>query len=190
MSEHLRKVAAHTDYDVHGGCGASVGALRQTPIMHNTCLICTATMDLPMIGAHCALETCNVNDFLPIRCKCDRLFCKDHISPEMHACITLHTEDKPAASSTSVHKLQRCAADKCNKPSLEAFVADNFDTAGRIPAVCERCKQSYCATYVPPTYFTVNLTQESTGIGLQLHILVRLQIRTSHLLVMRRRRLY
>ena len=142
-----------------------------------------------MIGAHCALETCNVNDFLPIRCKCDRLFCKDHISPEMHVCTTLHTEDKPTAS-TSVHKLQRCAADKCNKPSLEAFVADNFDTAGRTPAVCERCKQSFCATYVPPTYFTINLTQESTDIGLQLHIIVRLQIRTSHLLVMRRRRLY
>ncbi|KAI0086668.1 hypothetical protein BDY19DRAFT_995676 [Irpex rosettiformis] len=107
-------------------------------------------MDLPTIGAHCALDACNINDFLPIRCRCDKLFCKDHISPETHACPTLiQTKDKPTIS-TPQQKLQRCAADKCNKPSLEAFVADSSDTNGRTPAVCERCKQSFCASHRSP----------------------------------------
>ncbi|KAI0693897.1 hypothetical protein BC835DRAFT_1275376 [Cytidiella melzeri] len=110
-------------------------------------------MDLPAIGAHCALDTCNVNDFLPLRCRCDRLFCKDHIVPETHCCTLLETEDRPS-SSTPERPLQRCAAARCNKPSLEAFVTDIANTKGRTPAVCERCKQAFCASHRTPVSHT------------------------------------
>ncbi|KAI0340156.1 hypothetical protein BDW22DRAFT_1450620 [Trametopsis cervina] len=106
-------------------------------------------MSLPQIGAHCALQTCNINDFLPIRCRCDSLFCKDHISPEAHSCALLQTE-VATTPTASEHKLQKCAAQKCNRPSLEAFVADSSDTKGRTPAVCERCKQAFCASHRTP----------------------------------------
>ncbi|KAI0811105.1 hypothetical protein BC629DRAFT_1672292 [Irpex lacteus] len=106
-------------------------------------------MDLPAIGAHCALDTCNVNDFLPIRCRCDRLFCKDHISPETHTCPTLQNEDKSTGSAPQ-WKLQRCAVEKCNEPSLDAYVVDDSDTKDRPPTTCERCKRSFCAKHRTP----------------------------------------
>ncbi|EMD34513.1 hypothetical protein CERSUDRAFT_159056 [Gelatoporia subvermispora B] len=104
--------------------------------------------DIPSIGAHCSVTSCNVNDFLPMRCRCDQLFCKDHISPESHSCPV-----DPAAkeSSEPAEKLQRCALDKCSKPSLEAFVSDNTNTSGRIPAVCHQCRLSYCAIHRDPS---------------------------------------
>ncbi|KAJ3558058.1 hypothetical protein NM688_g1136 [Phlebia brevispora] len=106
-------------------------------------------MSLPEIGAHCSLESCHVNDFLPIRCRCDLLFCKDHISPEAHSCSLLRAQNTTPISER-LKKLQRCAADKCNKPSLEAFVADSENTDGRTPAVCPRCKQAFCAAHREP----------------------------------------
>lgn len=104
-------------------------------------------MALPEIGAHCTLQTCNVNDFLPIRCRCDDLFCKDHISPEAHSCPLLQTKG-PVTDTDAAQRLQKCASDKCNKPSLEAFVADSSDTQGRTPALCSRCRLAFCATCV------------------------------------------
>ncbi|KAF7796519.1 hypothetical protein EIP86_007698 [Pleurotus ostreatoroseus] len=107
-------------------------------------------MSLPAIGAQCSLENCNLNDFLPIRCRCDLLFCKDHISPEAHACRLLEWKKDAPASTDATKKLERCAADKCTKPSLEAYVADSEKIAGRTPAVCPRCTQAFCATHREP----------------------------------------
>ncbi|TBU47014.1 hypothetical protein BD309DRAFT_887464 [Dichomitus squalens] len=103
---------------------------------------------LPQIGAHCSLPSCSLNDFLPIRCTCHQLFCKDHISPDVHHCPSLQ-----AAPSTigSALKLQRCAAQSCNKPSLESFVADPSDTTNRSPALCSGCKQAFCAEHRDPS---------------------------------------
>ncbi|KAJ2958113.1 hypothetical protein NUW54_g14554 [Trametes sanguinea] len=54
------------------------------------------------IGAHCALPSCNLNDFLPIRCKCDKLFCRDHIAPDAHRCPLLVRSDSAQASAAGV----------------------------------------------------------------------------------------
>ena len=111
---------------------------------------CISRMDLLQIGAQCALSTCNVNDFLPIRCRCDGLFCQQHISPELHSCSRLSSLDMvvdPNIQTSTQAPLQRCAADKCNKPSLEAFISGNSTTVeGRSPEVCRQCKLAFCAT--------------------------------------------
>ncbi|KAH9857729.1 hypothetical protein C2E23DRAFT_770677 [Lenzites betulinus] len=101
------------------------------------------------IGAHCALSSCNLNDFLPIRCRCDRLYCRDHIQPDAHACPVLAEQAQPG-EPTSFSKLQRCAAQSCTKPSLEAYVAVAEDTAGRSPALCPGCSQAFCAEHREP----------------------------------------
>ncbi|KAI0075822.1 hypothetical protein K474DRAFT_1663820 [Panus rudis PR-1116 ss-1] len=111
-------------------------------------------MSLPEIGAHCTVPSCNINDFLPIRCKCDNLFCKSHISAEAHSCpvITISgtaLNELGAASST----LQKCAAEGCKKPSLEAFVSDSTrenTSSRRSAALCPRCKQAFCASHREP----------------------------------------
>ncbi|KAI0654704.1 hypothetical protein C8Q70DRAFT_1024732 [Cubamyces menziesii] len=99
------------------------------------------------IGAHCALPSCNLNDFLPIRCKCDQLFCRDHVFPDAHSCPLLA---QTQTTSEPYIKLQRCAAPSCNKPSLEAYVANAEDTLDRSPALCPGCKQAYCAQHREP----------------------------------------
>ncbi|EIW60720.1 uncharacterized protein TRAVEDRAFT_98549, partial [Trametes versicolor FP-101664 SS1] len=101
------------------------------------------------IGASCALPSCNLNDFLPIRCKCDQLFCRDHIQPDLHTCPLLAQDAQPGASGATL-KLQRCAASKCNKPSLEAYIANAADTADRAAALCPGCSQAFCAEHREP----------------------------------------
>lgn len=106
----------------------------------------TAT-SLPSIGAHCAVSSCNINDFLPIRCRCDKLFCKDHIFPDTHEC-SLINRFTPGSSAAVSPALKRCALEKCTKPSLEAFFPDTESaTASRSPAVCPQCHLSFCAAY-------------------------------------------
>ncbi|KAI0781303.1 hypothetical protein BD413DRAFT_464481 [Trametes elegans] len=104
---------------------------------------------LAQIGAHCALSSCNLNDFLPIRCRCDRVFCRDHISPDSHACPLL--AQQPFEPSEPLAKLQRCAAQSCNKPSLEAYIANAQDTADRSPALCPGCRKAFCAQHREPS---------------------------------------
>ncbi|KAI0648205.1 hypothetical protein C8Q79DRAFT_954309 [Trametes meyenii] len=102
---------------------------------------------LVQVGAHCSLSVCNLNDFLPIRCKCDKLFCRDHIIPEAHDCPILVQQPKATGSSP---KLQRCAASSCNKPSLEAYIANAEVATQRSPALCPGCRHAFCAEHREP----------------------------------------
>ncbi|KAI0668569.1 hypothetical protein C8Q78DRAFT_1047829 [Trametes maxima] len=99
---------------------------------------------LVQVGAPCALPSCSLNDFLPIRCKCDKLFCRDHISPEGHRCPLL--AQLPNTNGPSL-KLQRCAVSSCNKPSLEGYIANAGATTQRSPALCPGCQQAFCAEH-------------------------------------------
>ncbi|EKM55829.1 uncharacterized protein PHACADRAFT_121751 [Phanerochaete carnosa HHB-10118-sp] len=104
---------------------------------------------IPDVGAHCALERCNVNDFLPIKCRCERLFCREHIQPEEHACPLINETYTPQPGEPA-KKMQRCAAEKCNKLSLEAFIAEKDDMQGRTPALCLQCQKAFCASHRDP----------------------------------------
>ena len=102
---------------------------------------------LPSVGAHCAISSCHLNDFLPIRCKCQAVFCKDHIAADAHDCpLALATRQEPGEASSM--KLLRCAAQTCNKPSLESYILNTTDTANRTPALCSGCHQAFCAECV------------------------------------------
>jgi AN1-like Zinc finger len=97
-------------------------------------------MDLPMIGSHCALQSCNDLDLLPIRCQCEKLFCRQHIAADSHDC--------PIATSTHSNyshfeKLQRCSLENCSKPSLESFNgANSLDHKASL--ACSLCHLSFC----------------------------------------------
>ena len=107
-------------------------------------------MDLPVIGAHCSLSSCRNLDLLPIRCRCDKQFCKDHIFPDAHQCPVDPSQALKDASPV-LQKLQRCALATCTKPSLDAYVGDSAGEQGRASMVCPRCGLAYCASYVPFT---------------------------------------
>jgi hypothetical protein len=103
-------------------------------------------MDLPPIGAHCSLPSCRQLDLLPIRCRCDKQFCKDHILPDAHQCPVDPSQALKDAS-TQLQKLHRCAFASCAKPSLAAYASDSTKEEGRTTsALCPRCTLAYCAS--------------------------------------------
>ena len=119
--------------DVHGGwtesrAAGSIGA-------------CTLVMD---VGAHCTVSSCNVRDFLPIACKCNNLYCRDHISPDLHLCAAIHEYDP--SQSSGLAKLRRCDFEGCNKSSLFAFTAEPERET------CEKCRKAFCVEYVNGPY--------------------------------------
>lgn len=90
------------------------------------------------IGTQCSHAECRNVDFLPIRCSCQLAFCQAHISQDAHSC--------PLRQAYMPHsdlgpKFQRCAVEKCNKTSLDAFVAVDAKDA----SACSQCHRAYCA---------------------------------------------
>ncbi|KAH7889812.1 hypothetical protein F5I97DRAFT_592139 [Phlebopus sp. FC_14] len=47
------------------------------------------------VGKHCALQSCNALDFLPIQCSCLKSFCRFHISRDHHDCTAVSTSQLP-----------------------------------------------------------------------------------------------
>lgn len=106
--------------------------------IYHCCGICClelSFMDLSHIGAHCAVSSCNVRDFLPIYCECQQKFCSDHISPELHNCSSLkaNTEELKTFSD----KIQRCSVADCGKPSLNGINGATGET-------CSACHAALC----------------------------------------------
>ncbi|KAJ6496502.1 hypothetical protein C8R47DRAFT_1114331 [Mycena vitilis] len=99
------------------------------------------------IGCQCSQPLCTDIDFLPIFCRCQRYFCRVHSVADVHGCTYARpTATVPIAGPSA--PLQRCAVDKCTKPSLEAFIASGAE--GRTPANCPQCNAAFCAEHRHP----------------------------------------
>ena len=72
-------------------------------------LVTTMSEGLPSVGAHCSLPSCNLNDFLPIRCLCHQLFCRDHIAPDVHSCPAQQVAQSTDAPSVKLLLALTCA---------------------------------------------------------------------------------
>ncbi|KAF7359509.1 AN1-type zinc finger protein 1 [Mycena sanguinolenta] len=98
------------------------------------------------VGSQCSYPLCKEIDFLPIFCRCQLYFCREHSAADTHGC-TYTRPIEPRVSGPSA-PLQRCAVDKCSKPSLESFISS--DAEGRTPAKCPSCDASFCAEHRHP----------------------------------------
>ncbi|KAH7921495.1 hypothetical protein BV22DRAFT_1096427 [Leucogyrophana mollusca] len=107
-------------------------------------------MDLNPVGTHCSLASCNALDFLPIRCRCDYVFCRFHILPSNHECTAETKQLDPDHRPTFEQKLQRCGLHGCNKPSLDAAVSAKTSDEERSSASCARCQLSFCVDHRYP----------------------------------------
>jgi len=111
--------------------------------------------DLIKVGAHCAVPTCNVLDFLPLTCKCDLVLCRDHIFPDNHACSAVQepmVEGVGVAPTTTSNPLRRCGLEGCQKPTLYAFTTEPQRET------CERCHGSFCVQCVYHDIWNVALS--------------------------------
>lgn len=102
---------------------------------------------LPAIGAHCSRSSCNLNDFLPIRCVCDRLFCRDHVAPDRHGCPVAAERMASVGEARATPAREKCAKDGCRRPSLDSAVRDEEGRGqeSRTPAACVGCGGCFCA---------------------------------------------
>lgn len=89
-------------------------------------------MELPQIGQQCGDSTCKQLDFLPLKCKCGKLFCSDHFK--------LHTKTCPEIQNTKEVELKKidglyvCSHEECKTTSI-------------VPIICEKCHRNYCVKH-------------------------------------------
>ncbi|KAJ3530713.1 hypothetical protein NMY22_g8455 [Coprinellus aureogranulatus] len=103
--------------------------------------------DLLQVGARCSLSSCNINDFLPITCKCGHTFCREHIFPDSHGCSAVSTSAASGAEAQEGNektKLCRCSVEGCSKPTMFAFTA----TPER--ETCNQCNKAFCVGHRYP----------------------------------------
>jgi AN1-like Zinc finger len=100
--------------------------------------IMNSQSNLLQVGQQCSIETCSLQDFLPFKCQCDQVFCRDHIFPETHLCTAIRPVLTNAEVAATGSKVKKCDVEGCNKPTLYAF----SNTPDR--ESCENCKRSYC----------------------------------------------
>ncbi|CAE6517229.1 unnamed protein product [Rhizoctonia solani] len=93
-------------------------------------------MDLPEKGAHCAIESCQIFDLLPITCPaCEQQFCKTHAQRDDHACPA-----PVAPAATSSKERTGCQVEKCDRPGLVSFKPDEGWS-------CDACRGVYCVSH-------------------------------------------
>ncbi|EGO21632.1 hypothetical protein SERLADRAFT_357479 [Serpula lacrymans var. lacrymans S7.9] len=105
-------------------------------------------MDLTPTGAHCALSSCNTFDFLPIRCQCTKLFCRFHISPELHDCSAQDLVNRQPELRPSVQS--KCTLQSCGNASLESILKPKEDGDARPSVLCSNCMQPFCIAHRHP----------------------------------------
>ncbi|KAF8803583.1 hypothetical protein BYT27DRAFT_7109719 [Phlegmacium glaucopus] len=109
-------------------------------------------MDLPQIGAHCSLDTCNILDFLPIKCRCNKFYCSAHINPDHHACLANPTTALSLNVITGTDKFRVvCALHGCEKASL-----------GK-EETCSACHRSFCVNHRHPETHSCSLESIASG---------------------------
>lgn len=91
----------------------------------------TSDKDLGAIGQHCSLPSCNLLDFLPIKCElCGLVFCKEHYSVTAHKC------EKYQEQAEAPHVSRPFESFAC---SLEGCSARE-----RVQVTCEFCRRDFC----------------------------------------------
>lgn len=123
-------------------------------------------MEFPNLGANCGEQSCNMLDFLPMKCDaCSQVFCRDHIHYATHNCPDSYKKDnqvpmcplcntsfplKKGESPDIVigsHIDNDCQSDPArqrrkiytNKCSVKGCKQKEL-----IPVNCDRCQKNYC----------------------------------------------
>jgi len=113
-------------------------------------------MELPHLGTHCSIASCNRLDYLPVKCDyCKFTFCSDHgYSPDRHSCSAKHLikevvvdvcpkckirvkKDEKHECKTTKRK-RKCIISGCRSKVL-------------IPLKCSQCFQQVCPAHRFPT---------------------------------------
>ncbi|XP_064466788.1 AN1-type zinc finger protein 1-like [Ornithodoros turicata] len=90
--------------------------------------------ELPQLGKHCHMKSCNRLDFLPYTCvHCKFTFCGDHRATDAHTCdkVENHTLTDEEVGKAKAERLFSCSLSSCSQWELTAVI-------------CPLCKQNFC----------------------------------------------
>lgn len=88
-------------------------------------------MEFPTLGENCQYEGCNRVDFLPLQCKCAKVFCRDHFNAH---CLSGECELAPKPTEVNLKnedQIYKCSEKGCKKGNLHEML-------------CGKCKKHYC----------------------------------------------
>ncbi|KRT82946.1 hypothetical protein AMK59_3831 [Oryctes borbonicus] len=89
-------------------------------------------MEFPKVGKQCNHPDCNQLDFLPLTCKCHKIFCLEHFNEHAQTCQTMISR-----STTNLKKIEdkyECSHDDCKSTSI-------------VPLICDRCQKHFCVQH-------------------------------------------
>ncbi|XP_054715859.1 AN1-type zinc finger protein 2A-like [Uloborus diversus] len=130
-------------------------------------------MEFPDLGKHCSVTTCNMLDFLPMKCDaCSEIFCKDHFNYLNHSCKNAYKKDvqvpvcplcnNPVPSkrgeqpdiAVGQHIDRDCQADPAiaqRKIYTNKCFVKGCRQKEVIKITCDSCKKTYCLTHRHPS---------------------------------------
>lgn len=86
-------------------------------------------MEFPEVGRHCDHPNCRQLEFLPLRCKCNKVFCSDHFKSHVEICEL--TISNVVSDLKEIRDSYECSFDGCKTTSI-------------VPLICEKCQKHYC----------------------------------------------
>ncbi|CAF4427943.1 unnamed protein product [Rotaria sp. Silwood2] len=125
-------------------------------------------MELPQLGEHCSVKTCNRLDFLPMKCdSCSSIFCKDHIKYDEHQCplsfrknvqipicplcnqaVPYEYRDQSPDRLVSAHIDRDCKSDPALKKRAKVYTnkcsVSSCKQREAIQVKCEKCLKTFC----------------------------------------------
>jgi len=90
-------------------------------------------MELPNVGKQCEEPTCKQLDFLPLQCKCHKVFCSEHYALHIQDCAAMQEHFK-VANLDRKSGMWTCSHPDCKEKSL-------------VPLICEKCHQHFCVAH-------------------------------------------
>ncbi|EDV33231.1 uncharacterized protein Dana_GF21585 [Drosophila ananassae] len=119
-------------------------------------------MEFPHLGQHCSEPSCNLLDFLPVKCdSCDKVFCASHYNYERHSCPGAHRKNvqvpicplcrEPVPTPPGVqpdvtvgqHIDQQCKSES-KKIYTNRCHAKGCKRKELVPVKCSQCHLNFC----------------------------------------------
>merc|ERR1711970_189344 len=102
-------------------------------------------MELPHIGTHCQLKSCNRLDYLPFKCNhCSQNFCASHWKPDQHECSKFVKENSTSKENPQ-KSTQTVKPDKPKKKRKQnPCQLPNCSGYNLVKMNCNQCGGNFC----------------------------------------------
>ncbi|KAI4467476.1 arsenite inducuble rna associated protein aip-1-related [Holotrichia oblita] len=86
-------------------------------------------MEFPYVGKQCDHPQCKQLEFLPLKCKCDKVFCPDHFNQHVQICES--TASNIVTHLKKIEETYQCCYNGCKSTSI-------------VPLICDKCQKHFC----------------------------------------------